>query len=110
MIPRFRYYFFDVDGTLLDSAEDITSAVRAVLGSRGRNHVSDEYLRGQIGRHLIGTFQDVFPDSSPPELDELIQEYRASYLGRRHQSTKVFRGVEETLAALGGAKSTATTK
>ncbi|MCP5118098.1 MAG: HAD-IA family hydrolase, partial [bacterium] len=109
-IPRFRYYFFDVDGTLLDSAEDITSAVRAVLGSRGRNYVSDEFLRGQIGRHLIGTFQDVFPEYSPPELDELIREYRASYLGRRHQSTKVFQGVEETLAALGGAKSTATTK
>lgn len=110
MIPRFRYYFFDVDGTLLDSAGDIISAVRAVLSARGRNQLSDDYLRSQIGRHLIETFEDYFPEYSQEQLDELILEYRAAYLGRNHQSTRVFEGVADTLAVLEGVKSTATTK
>ena len=52
MIPPFRHYLFDVDGTLLDSAPDINAAVREVLSSRGRDLPSDAYLRSHIGRHL----------------------------------------------------------
>lgn len=31
MIPRFKVYLFDIDGTLLDSAHDICAAVQQVL-------------------------------------------------------------------------------
>ena len=31
MIPQFPVYLFDIDGTLLDSAEDICGAIQRVL-------------------------------------------------------------------------------
>ena len=42
--------------------------------------------------------------------DLLIQSYRTSYWDRKHAGTRVFPGVAEMLALLGGRKSTATIK
>lgn len=111
MIPRFPVYLFDIDGTLLDSAEDICGAVRQVLApAPPAKHVTFEYLKSFIGFHLIDLFQDLFPDHSPEQIQALIQGYRTNYLGREHGATRLYPGVAEALAALGGRKSTATTK
>ena len=111
MIPRFPIYLFDIDGTLLDSAEDICGAVQHVLSSAPRpTDVPFAYLKGFIGRHLIELFADVYPDYSAPQIDSLIQQYRATYLARGHLQTRLYPGVAEGLARLGGRKGTATTK
>jgi HAD superfamily hydrolase (TIGR01509 family) len=60
--------------------------------------------------HLLDLFSDLFPAYTTEQYDELIRQYRTIYLARRHASTRVYRGVAETLAGLGGRKSTATTK
>ena len=111
MIPRFPVYLFDIDGTLLDSAADICGAVEHVLAFKPpARSVSFEYLKGFIGLHLIDLFADVYPDYSAEEIDSLIQQYRTNYLARGHTQTRLYPGVAEGLAALGGRKATATTK
>jgi len=110
VIPAFSAYIFDVDGTLLDSAEDICGAVQQVLLSTESSPVTFPYLRSFIGRHLIDLFQDVLPHYTPAQVDGLIAQYRTIYLGRKHQRTSVYPGVAEGLAALQGRKATATTK
>ena len=110
MIPPFPVYLFDVDGTLLDCAEDICGAVTSVLESEGRCDVPFEFLRTYIGRHLIDLFVDVFPDYAAEQIDRLIVEYRVAYPARQHKSTRLYPGVKEALASLGGKKATATTK
>jgi HAD superfamily hydrolase (TIGR01549 family) len=110
VIPPFPVYLFDVDGTLLDSAEDICGAVTSVLESEGRCDVPFEFLRTYIGRHLIDLFVDVFPDYAAEQIDRLIVEYRVAYPARQHKSTRLYPGVKEALASLGGKKATATTK
>ena len=110
MIPRFPFYLFDIDGTLLDSAPDICAAVQDVIVANGASEREFEYLRSFVGWHLINLFQDVFPDFDAGQIDGLIQQYRTNYLGRCHRQTKLFPGAKEALAVLGGRKSTATTK
>ena len=110
MIPRFPFYVFDVDGTLLDSASDICGAVAHVVAAHGGGTRDFAYLKGFVGLHLIDLFQDVFPAYGKEQIDQLILEYRANYLGRGHQLTTVYPGVKEALMVLGGRKSTATTK
>ena len=111
MIPRFPVYLFDIDGTLLDSAEDICGAVQQVLVSEPTpKDVPFAYLKGFIGLHLIELFTEIYPHYSAPQIDALIQRYRTTYLARRHQQTRLFPGVVEGLAGLGGRKATATTK
>lgn len=110
MIPRFPVYLFDIDGTLVDSAADICGAIRAVLAKTSRNGVSDDFVRGYIGHHLLTLFGDLFPDYSQEQLEALVTEYRAIYPARGHQLTRLYPGVKETIEGLGGRKSTATTK
>jgi 2-phosphoglycolate phosphatase len=110
VIPKFPVYIFDIDGTLLDSAPDICGAVQQVLTLNGAGERDFEYLKSFVGLHLIDLFQDVFPAFEPARIDELIKQYRTIYLGRCHSQTKLYPGAKEALAALGGRKSTATTK
>ena len=110
MIPEFPVYLFDIDGTLLDSAEDICAAVGQVLAEAGSKPVTFEYLKSYIGLHLIEVFGDTLPHYTPEQIEGLIQQYRTIYLGRGHGQTRVFPGVREALTVLGGRKSTATTK
>jgi phosphoglycolate phosphatase len=117
VIPRFPVYLFDIDGTLLDSAQDICGAIQQILNATAApvrpapaKDPTFDYLKGFIGLHLIDLFLDLFPTHSPEQIDGLIQGYRKFYLARGHRNTKPYPGVAEALAALGGRKATATTK
>jgi phosphoglycolate phosphatase len=105
VIPAFPVYLFDLDGTLVDSAEDICGAIQAVLP---RDGVSFDFLKTYIGRHLIDLFQDLNVPAS--EIQPLIEEYRRVYALRKHSLTKRYPGTLEGISKLGGRKSTATTK
>ena len=86
MIPSFPVYLFDVDGTLMDSAADITGAIRDVVVARGAPGPTFEFLRGYIGRHLFDTFSDLgFPEE---QHEAMLNEYRAIYPARKHASTR----------------------
>lgn len=110
MIPRFPVYLFDIDGTLLDSAPDICGAQSEVLAAAGCPPVGFEYLRSYIGRELRALFRSLIPDISEADLEKLSAEYSRAYRGRQHVGTRLYPGVAEALAVLGGRKSTATTK
>ena len=110
MVPPFDVYLFDVDGTLLDSAEDICGAVRQVLSEHVSEPLSFDYLRSFVGFHLDHVFTDVLPNATREQLDDLIHSYKTTYLARKHASTRLYPGVLEALENLGGRKTTATTK
>lgn len=110
MIPAFPVYLFDVDGTLVDSAPDICGAVQEALDGTRARAVDEAYLRRYIGYHLFDLFEDLIPDVTEQEKQDLLAKYRTIYLGRGHTSTKLYPGVREAMARIGGRKSTATTK
>jgi len=110
LIGPFDVYLFDLDGTLLDSAEDICGAVQLVLSEHVSEPLPFAYLKSFVGFHLDAVFTDILPNSNREQLDELIRRYKATYLAREHTSTRVFPGVAEALENLGGRKATATTK
>jgi phosphoglycolate phosphatase len=110
VIPRYPVYLFDIDGTLLDSAPDICGAQSEVLEAAGCAPVPFTVLRGYVGRELRAVFGDMLPQASEAEIKQLMQDYTLKYRGRKHAGTRVYPGAREMLAALGGRKSTATTK
>ena len=99
-------YFFDIDGTLLDSAPDISGAVCEACGEAVPASVVQRY----IGRPLAEMFAHFYPDAQAEDIEGLCRLYRERYRERAHAATRVFPGVAEMLAALPGRKSTATTK
>lgn len=109
-VPRFPVYLFDIDGTLVDSAPDITAAIRQALADAGQPDVPFEFLRSFIGRHLIDLFERLMPDWTRAQHEQLILDYRTIYLARGHRDTRLYPGVADAVAALAGRKATATTK
>jgi 2-phosphoglycolate phosphatase len=110
LIPPYRVYIFDVDGTLVDSAADICGAIQGVLADTDRPEVPFDFLCGYIGRHLVDLFRDLFPHYSVEQIEAMIERYRTLYPAREHASTRVYPHVAETLSKLPGRKATATTK
>lgn len=109
-VPAYRFYLFDIDGTLTDSAPDICGAIQAALQPRGLSDIPVPLLRSFIGRHLVDCFSHLNPSWTPEDMDALVQDYRRLYAAREHSQTRLYPQVAETIAALPGAKSTATTK
>jgi len=95
---------------LLDSAADICAAVQQVLSEHVSEPLPFEYLKSFVGFHLDEVFTDVLPEATREQLDDLISRYKSTYLARKHASTRLYPGVVEALANLGGRKATATTK
>lgn len=110
MIGPFQVYLFDIDGTLLDSAQDICGAIQHVISLHEGEPQPFGYLRSFVGFHLDAVFTDALPHATREQLDEMIQLYKETYLARRHAATRVYPGAVEALSALSGRKSTATTK
>lgn len=106
----FPVYLFDVDGTLTDSAPDITGSVLEVLDKNGYPAQPVSLLRTYIGKHLVELFRDIIPGIDEPGIDDLILQYRKIYSARGHVNTRAYEGVVDALAALPGRKGTATTK
>lgn len=102
-----RAVLFDLDGTLLDTLQDLADSGNAVLRSRGFPEHPVEAYRTFIGNGMINLVRDIFPEDSRPaegaETDSVLAEYREAY-GRNWQNTTVpYPGIRELLDELQGA-------
>jgi len=103
-----RLVIFDLDGTLVDSAEDIALSVNELLGELGRSPLPVEQLRGYIGNGVRKLLERTLAAtaSSPGlpgegELDGAVARYLPIYRRRLLDHTRAYPGVEEALRTLG---------
>ena len=90
---------FDLDGTLLDTSEDIGDSVNRVLGSRGYPTHSLDAYRTFIGDGVEMLISRALPTER--RLDETIRlcakEYREDYIHNWDKKTRPYSGVPEML-------------
>lgn len=91
---------FDVDGTLIDSREDIASAQLWVLQQLGEEGITKEQLYPHIGRTLTEVFTELLPEEKHGRITQAKQMYLGRYRPRALDTTSLFPGVERTLAVL----------
>lgn len=89
---------FDLDGTLLDTLEDLTDSVNYILNANGfPSRTLDEVRRfvGNGARQLI-------EKAAPPEadVDALLRCFQAYYATHCQIKTKPYPGIEQALDAL----------
>ena len=95
---------FDLDGTLLDTLQDLADSGNAVLAARGFPiHPIDDY-RTFIGNGMLNLVRDIFPAGYRPaegdETEEMLLEYRAAYARNWQNTTVPFPGIAELLDEL----------
>jgi phosphoglycolate phosphatase len=105
-VEELKLLVFDLDGTLIDSAQDLCNSVNATLKRFGRRHLADETIAGFIGNGAMLLVQRAFAatggaaagEELPPEAYPFFLEY---YREHKLDFTYAYEGVLEALAALG---------
>jgi phosphoglycolate phosphatase len=92
---------FDLDGTLVDTAPDLTAALNAVLTRAGRNPVGLDEVRHMVGRGAKVLIERAMAASGPPaseaEVDDFMAHFLEHYDANIAATSRPFTGVE-TLA------------
>lgn len=99
MITKFRAAIWDLDGTLIDSLEDIGNAMNRVLNERGLpEHHMDAY-RIFIGDGIEKLVFRAFPEShrEKESLDNCISAMRETYLAHMLEKTKPYPGMPDVI-------------
>lgn len=95
----FKYIFFDLDGTLTDSAEGITKCVQYALAARGIKEPDLNKLRPFIGPPLLESFMN-FYGMTEEEARFCTAKYRERFKDTGIYENKVYPGVPKMLAKL----------
>lgn len=106
MPPSPKRFVFDLDGTLVDSFEDIASALNHCLARLGGRPVPSAEVRRYIGhgaRYLVAGGLKA-AGVEPARIEEALELFLASYRAHCTVATRAFPGVVETLTALGPAR------
>lgn len=99
MARRFELIIFDWDGTLMDSAAAIVTAIQSAARDLGLPEPSEARARHVIGLGLTDALQHALPELLPDRYPELAERYRFHYLSRDHELS-LFAGVEPMLHEL----------
>ena len=98
-LSSYRYLFFDLDGTLTESAPGIMNSARYALAQYGITDVPDSTLRKFIGPPLMDSFQELFGFSSE-KAREAMKKYREYFAEKGLFENSVYEGIRETLTLL----------
>lgn len=104
MSDSIKAVIFDLDGTLLDTLQDLSDSGNDVLRAHGMPTHSTDAYRTFIGNGMMSLVQDIFPPEHRPadgeESEAILAEYREAYGRNWKKTTCVFPGMGALLDQL----------
>jgi len=99
---RFQGTIFDLDGTLLDTIEDITTTLNLVMSRNGFRNYSIAECKLLVGDGMEVLVKRAVPEISedPEAVKRLIQEYRQEYARAWRKNSRPYPGVLKVLRQL----------
>jgi phosphoglycolate phosphatase len=96
-----RALIFDLDGTLIDSKQDLIHSVNAMLRELGRGELAEETISGYIGHGAPKLVARALGDgSTEAEQQRALQFFLSYYELHKMDTTCAYPGVAETLEKL----------
>ncbi|MFM1870517.1 MAG: hypothetical protein RLY99_1261 [Pseudomonadota bacterium] len=101
MTSLYKGVFFDLDGTLADTAPDLVAAANLLRVTRGLTPLPYEVLRPTASAGARGLIQGAFGyDNQHPQFEELRDEFLANYEKNICVHSKLFDGMDDLLLKL----------
>ena len=98
MTSQYKGVFFDLDGTLADTAPDLVAAANLLRIARGLEPLPYETLRPKASAGARGLIEGAFGyDNNHPQFEELRDEFLANYEKNICVHSKLFEGMPELL-------------
>lgn len=96
-----RAFVFDLDGTLIDSKQDLIASVNATLRELGRDELAAETISGYIGHGAPTLVNRALGDSTTEEeRQRALKFFLENYEAHKMDTTRAYPGVAETLQRL----------
>ena len=100
-MQQYYTYIFDLDGTLLDTLDDLASAVNYALRTYGMPEHSRDAIRRFVGNGVRILMIRAVPDGEQnPKFEEVFETFRKYYMQHSLDTTRPYDGIPEMLAAL----------
>lgn len=100
-MKKYLTYIFDLDGTLLDTLDDLASAVNYALRTYCMPEHSIDDVRRFVGNGVRKLMERAVPDGADnPLFDEVFATFRSYYVEHAQDTTHPYEGIQETLAEL----------
>lgn len=97
----YKTYLFDMDGTLLDTLDDLTSAVNHTMAQYGYPRRTREEVRQGLGNGAVKLIAALLPEGEDtPDFDAIMRDYKAWYQAHTCVLTRPYPGVPELLEHL----------
>lgn len=96
--------FFDLDGTLIDSLDDLTDAVNHMLTSFNKTPLSSTEVRSLVGKGARNLVQRALGTESPVDIEQglgLFMDFNAAHIADKSRLYSGARELLENLAARG---------
>ena len=92
---------FDLDGTLLDTLQDLTNSVNHTMQQYGCPQRTLEQIRSFVGHGVRNLIQRALPGKEDdPPLDQVLQDYLAYYALHNQDVTAPYAGITQALEQL----------
>lgn len=92
---------FDLDGTLVDTLDDITDALNRVLGAHGLPRHERERVRAMVGEGAASLIARALPPGAAALTDAVLEAFRRDYFANVLVRSAPYPGVAELLERLG---------
>ena len=100
---KYKLIIFDLDGTLLDTLDDLSAAVNHAMQLRGfPKHTRDEYMK-MVGHGARNLMRQALPNGHKDDealIDAVLADFRVYYTAHIDVHTKPFPGTQNLLTKL----------
>ena len=98
---KYSTYIFDLDGTLLDTLNDLAAAVNYALRQHGMPEHTIDDVRRFVGNGVRKLMERAIPDGEKnSDFEATFATFREYYMHHSLDTTRPYPGIKETLEAL----------
>ena len=97
----YQFAIFDLDGTLLDTLDDLAYAVNAALSAHGKPTRTRDEVRSFVGDGVALLVERALPDGRHyPAFDACLADFKRVYAENSRVRTRPYEGIPALLAHL----------
>ena len=97
---KYEVVIFDLDGTILDTLPDLSTAVNYALSRRGLPPHSLEEYKMMVGEGIRNLCRLALNSEDEQVLNESLQDFKAYYVAHILEKTRPYEGMPELMATL----------